>query len=412
MIAVEAESTAGAFIGSGIQGHVLPMMAPAAILTRIGRIDSNVLAPSLFRFGSKLVEEFRPGGIMNALSKTVIVSHAVHAQIFHADDPVAVHKTAAFLVCEVITPEGDTLMHPRYCFAVLTPFWCPFGKLGMLPLHTGQGLLFFPEEARVFNRFTSRECSKGLESDINPNLLRPERSAFRFALDREAGIPLACTALVDGQRFDLPTYRAMVDHLDAARFRETDAVIMRDGKARLWERETIIPATALETRVARVPCPFSTSAEEGLEGQIKAYRNILQNLRMHLVQGRLLLFQDRIGGLLLVECEALAFLLVGSTPFLKQMVIEPTAFLENIVELLFFLLAWVDAILKHFTHNQIINLNRTAVEEQRYPGAHAPLKDSPFIPAHECGGLLAWVGKHYRRGPQSARVAEHTIDNL
>jgi len=50
MIAVYDQATAGTLVCSHIQRHHLPMMAPAAILTRVGRIDCNVFPASLFRF--------------------------------------------------------------------------------------------------------------------------------------------------------------------------------------------------------------------------------------------------------------------------------------------------------------------------------------------------------------------------
>ena len=58
MIAVENQATAGALIDPDFQGYLLPVVTPATVLTRIGRVDCNVLAPSFLRFGSKLVEEF------------------------------------------------------------------------------------------------------------------------------------------------------------------------------------------------------------------------------------------------------------------------------------------------------------------------------------------------------------------
>jgi hypothetical protein len=84
MIAVKAESTAGTLVYPDIKRHCLPMVTPAAILTGIGLVDCNVRAPSFFRFGSKLVEEFRPRSIMNALRETMVMGHSVDVQRHHA----------------------------------------------------------------------------------------------------------------------------------------------------------------------------------------------------------------------------------------------------------------------------------------------------------------------------------------
>src|SRR2546427_12506794 len=100
---------------------------------------------------------------MDALRQTVVVGHVVDMQIFHADDPVAIHKTTALLVRKVISSPSDPLMHTGDCLALFAAYRCAFGKLGMLALHAGQGLLFFPEETRVLNLFSCRKCGKGFE---------------------------------------------------------------------------------------------------------------------------------------------------------------------------------------------------------------------------------------------------------
>lgn len=115
-------------------------------------------------------------------------------------------------------------------------------------------------------------------------------------------------------------------------------------------------------------------------------RSVLQDLGMNLVQGRPLLFQYRIGGLLLVEREAFTSLLIGITPFLKQVVIQPSAFFKDGAQLLCFLLAWVDTITKHFTHARIMHLNGMIVKYR------ATCVARPFIPVLKSWGLLAAYG--------------------
>ncbi len=57
-------------IGPFTQGHLLPMVTPAAILRCIGRINFDELSASFFRFAGQFTEKFRPGGICNALCQT------------------------------------------------------------------------------------------------------------------------------------------------------------------------------------------------------------------------------------------------------------------------------------------------------------------------------------------------------
>src|SRR5258708_23168818 len=107
-------------IGTLRQRHDLSMMASAAILRGIGRVHCNVAPASFFRFAGQFAEKFRPRGIMNTLSETMVMSHAVDLQVFHADDPITIHKTTAFLVREVVTAESNPFMYPRNCFTVFS----------------------------------------------------------------------------------------------------------------------------------------------------------------------------------------------------------------------------------------------------------------------------------------------------
>ncbi len=322
---------------------------------------------------------------MNALGQTVVVGHAVDMQVLDAEDPKAIDNAATFLVREIVTPKGDTLMHPRYCLAVLPSHWRAFRKPGMFPLYPCQGLLFLSEEAGVFNRFACRERGKRFQPDINAHLFRSIRQAFGLTLDRKAGVPLTRTAPVDGQRLDLPTDGAVIDHLDSSNLRQDHPIIMRDRKARLRERETIIAISAPEAGIAWSFTGFDT-AEECLKSQINANSHILQDLRVDRFQGRPCLLQYRKAIDLVIQGKALAFLLPTITPLLKQMVVEPPAFLKNSVELMSLLFGWVNAILKHFMHTHILAQSRTDVKNRRYPDSPAPNKERRFHPPLESWG--------------------------
>src|SRR2546430_8057171 len=125
---------------SDIQGHDLSMSTDAACLTRIGWIDFDKLSASFFRFVRELAKEGRPRSIGNAFCKTMIVNHAVHMQIFHADRTEMVNDLATLLMGEVISTELGTLMDTRYYLAVLVSLWGILGQFTMLALHFGKSL--------------------------------------------------------------------------------------------------------------------------------------------------------------------------------------------------------------------------------------------------------------------------------
>ncbi len=152
------------------QGHGLPMVAPAAILGCVGGIDFDPCSASFFRFARQSVKKSCPRCVVNALRKTMIVNHSLHMKVFDTDHTKSVDDLPGFLVGEVIPSELDTFMYSGNNLTVLASLGCAFRKLRMLALHFGQGLFFLAKEAGVRDLFPVRERSKGLQSDVNPDL--------------------------------------------------------------------------------------------------------------------------------------------------------------------------------------------------------------------------------------------------
>jgi hypothetical protein len=386
MIAVDDQLTAGTLIGSFRQGHLLPVSTPAACLTGIGRIDLHELPASLFRFAGQFTEELRPGRVTNAFSQTMVVSHAVDVQVFDADDPKPVSNLPTFLMSEGITLEGDPLMHTRNHLALFGSFLGTLLKCGELALHARQVLLFLTEKARVRNLLSCRKARKGFESNVNPHAFGTFRQTFGFALDRERDVPLASRGTLDSTRFDLALNWAMVDHLDATDLGETDTVIrlpspadnMGETEARLWEGEGVIPVLPLKAGIARFLSMFSETAEECLESQVNAYRHVLQNLRMNARKRWTFLFKKRKGILLLKTGEGDTVSLIGSFAHFQQVVIEPTALIKSLVQLLDLFLGWIETVLVHFQHVSI--LAQTQQEFKREAAPYLPQTSNGFHP--------------------------------
>jgi hypothetical protein len=114
------------------QRHLLPMVAPAAILRCVGGVDLDKLPASFFRFARQLREKGRPCRITDAFCQTMIMNHAVHMQVFHCNQTKPINNLTAFLMREIVTSKGDTLMHTRNDLAMLAPFRCAFCQLLML----------------------------------------------------------------------------------------------------------------------------------------------------------------------------------------------------------------------------------------------------------------------------------------
>ncbi len=284
----------------------------------------------------------------------MVMAHAVHLKVFYTDDPEMINDLSAFLVSEIVAPEGNPFMDTCNHVPMPLPFRAPKGLFGMLALYFGKGLFFLAEKPRVLNCFPSGE-------------------------DRKAGIPLAGTAALDGQCFDFPSKVPMQDDLDMTDARSKELALCIDLKATLRIGQAIIAINSTEAGIARL-LSCEASAKERLEGQIETYSHILQDLRVNRVQRGALLFQQRIGGLLLIARQALPLLLIRAFAFFKQMVIEPTTLLKSFVEPGLLLLRWENAVLKHFTHTHVIRLNATVVNRARATHPLPQRRNAPNIP--------------------------------
>lgn len=97
---------------------------------------------------------------------------------------------------------------------------------------------------------------------------------------------------MDGAGFDALLDFPVVDHLDTANLGKRHAVVMREMKSGLGKGEAIIAIMPTEPRKTRGFACFTT-AEKGFESQIKTSGHVLQDLRMHVLEGRTFSFQDR-----------------------------------------------------------------------------------------------------------------------
>src|SRR5450759_4301173 len=142
------------------------MVAPAALLRCVGRVDFDERSASFFRFARELDKERRPRGICNAFGETVGMEHAVDMHVLNTDHAVRIDDRAAFLVGEVLPSPADTLVYSRDDLALLMSLECSLLCCGEAALRVRQGALFFPEEARIVNLTPIRKSGERLESHI------------------------------------------------------------------------------------------------------------------------------------------------------------------------------------------------------------------------------------------------------
>ena len=369
-------------IGSFTQGHLVPMMTPAAILRRIGRIDFDKRSASLFRFARQFVKKVRPCRVTHAFGKAVIMEHPIDTQVLNTDEPVGINERTAFLMREVIPTERYSLMDTRYGFAVLLPLRCSLCQFGVCALYFCQCLFFLAKELGIVDFRAIGTGRKRLESDINADTALIGGQAFRFTLNTQAHVPLASRRAMDSTGFDASLDRPVIDHFHASNLRQRDMLIMCDGKAALREGETIIASVAFETGVSWGLSRFEAT-KEGLHGQINPYCHILQDLRVNARQRGTFLLQYGIGSLLLIARQAFAGLFVGLFPLFKQVVIQPATFLKRRIEFRDLLFCRVDPILKHFVHVRSVAQLYRVVNGLLKPNLSRPTRNAPDIPLLE-----------------------------
>ena len=156
-------------IGSHTQGHRLPMVTPAAILRRVGRVDFEERSASFFRFAREMLKELRPCRVTDTFCQTMIMNHPVDMQIFDTNDPKGVDDRSALLVGEIVTSPFGSFMDPSDHLAMSTALFGPLLQFGVFVLHLGQGFFFGAKEVRVGNFLPVGEGGKGLETNINAN---------------------------------------------------------------------------------------------------------------------------------------------------------------------------------------------------------------------------------------------------
>lgn len=180
--------------------------------------------------------------------------------------------------------------------------------------------------------------------------------------------------------------------IDGPNLGHDHAIIMRDGKTRLGERETIVSITASKARVSWGVTSLH-STEKRLESQVNTYSHILQDLGMNAFKGGSLLFEYRQALDLVIQGKPFAFLFPTLTAFLKQMVIEPATFFQNSTQLAGLLFGWVYPILKHFKHAHILVQSRTYVEDWVSLCPSPEARNVPSIPMLESRGFTARFDK-------------------
>jgi len=170
----------------------------------------------------------------------------------------------------------------------------------------------------------------------------------------------------------------MQKYLDLSHVGGTDALLLRiqpTANRNLLGGDAVIPPTP--TWIARLLTSLHP-AKEGLERQITAHDDVLQDLRMDTGQCWTSGFDRGQGRRLIGETQRLLALLPCVTACGQQMIVQPAALLTLLVEEALPLPGRAQALRERLTHADIACLSIRAVKPER-----------PFIPSPNGRGLLA-----------------------
>jgi len=344
MVTVKDKATAGTIEDTLTERHGLPVTAPAAILGGIGGVYCDELSTGAFSLVREIGGELPPSGIGDALGEAVIMDHAVNRQVLDGDDAEAVNNLPGLLMRKVTSPVGDALVDMRDDLTVLSPCRGALGFFGHSPLSFGQYLLIGSKEPRVRDSVTGRESGEECQPDIDPHDLAAGRQVLiGNILAREGDKPLASLALhrtgLDGA-FDWP----MDGSLHRSHHREIDATVFQ-GKPALRISEAVIPALATESRVTRLLTSLHP-AEESLHRQVYADSHILQHLAVDTCQSGTASLKRGKCFDLVVQRQGCFQSFIDHLTVFKKVVVQPSAFIKNVVHRSSLTNRWIQPILK------------------------------------------------------------------
>jgi len=113
MITVTDKSALLAFVNANRQGHLLPIAAVAASLTRVSGVHSFKRPASVLSFAFRYCEKLAPCHVKNGLRKTVVLHHPANLQVFDGDPVKAFDQFRRFFVVKMLARSPHSQVSER-----------------------------------------------------------------------------------------------------------------------------------------------------------------------------------------------------------------------------------------------------------------------------------------------------------
>jgi hypothetical protein len=337
--------------------YQLPTLATA--LASVAWVNQYDTPASFFRFARRDEYELVPRRIRNAFRQAVVFEHALCIQVLKREGSETIDQIPTFLVCKVRTPIGDSLVDATDNFPAFHSLQTTLGSFSQFALRFRQFVFFGSEKARINDLLAIRQGCERFKTNIDTDCRLNSRQWLWFGFNAERNEPLASTTASDRNCLDPPFDPTMQDHLDRADFRQDKLLPVKSHTvAILRVGHTVVPAIALETRIASVLLACFQAPEEGFEGQIKANLHVLKHLRMNNLKRWSFDFPGWKEGLRIVQRKRRPPLLPAISAGCKRLVVDIAAFLKLMLEDTLLPFCRADAVFAPFRHTTMITLYR------------------------------------------------------
>ncbi len=266
--------------------------ALTAHLGSIGRVHGNHRNTSTLSLVFQHKPKLSKPCIVRRTGEVSVSVHKCKRKIFDRNQVVCSDDLAAYLVEEIRSLIGDLLMQVRdlaECFSLaLTALGLP----GSMALQAAQFGKAFPQPARIVNQLSGRECGKGFQADINPNL-PSVCGVFRFRLGKlqhQADKPAVVDPLDDRVlNLCLPWNGTMITHTHFTHVLHIEAhramlFLAQLAAISVGEFDALEAVAAFETWKARLFCCFQ-AAKESSKGFVQAAQQVLHARSVQLAEG-------------------------------------------------------------------------------------------------------------------------------
>ena len=314
-------------------------------LGRVARVNCYHAATGPFCLVRRVLYQLIPGGVTDAFIQAVpaLGLHLLNVQVLKGDELVAVHQLPAELVGEIPTAVGYSFMDMLDNSLVLAIFGRAFFGFTQAALRLSECLFVTPEKAGILDFLTRAKGSKGFQAHIYTNYSGHRGQGFGRELAREASVPVTKTIVANSQCLDGSDDGAVQLNFHVTDFREPQPTI-RYAKAGLRVGERIVTVMTSKAGIAR-GLSVLDAAKEGLKGKVKTHTDILQNLRMHRLEGRMFPLESRnhLDGV--VQRYRLLPFLPGIPTMGQHVVIQPATFIQRLLQDMALFLGRIESVL-------------------------------------------------------------------